>query len=125
MSLNLILMYLFLMLWCHVIDDYFLQGCMCNLKQKIWWEKNAPDKLYRYDYFMALFCHSSCWAMSIMIPTIFAGTFIWWLVPINLCIHFIVDDLKANRHRLNLIEDQSIHFIQILLTWLTCFIWLV
>jgi len=24
------------MLFCHVIDDYFLQGCLASLKQKAW-----------------------------------------------------------------------------------------
>lgn len=118
--------YLFLMLFAHIVDDYFLQGtCLCNLKQKSWWQKNANDPLYKYDYIMGLFCHCLSWSIAIMIPTMIAGKFIWWLIPINLAIHFLVDDLKANRHKINLIVDQSIHFIQIILTWLLCFVWLV
>ena len=34
----------------------------------------------------------------------------------------IVDDLKANRLKINLIIDQSIHFIQIILTFLVCYV---
>ena len=43
------------MLFCHVIDDYVLQApCLCNLKQKSFWEKNAPEEQYKKDYIVAL-----------------------------------------------------------------------
>ena len=42
------------MIFLHIIDDYGLQGIMKDLKQKQWWQKNAPDQLYRYDYIVAL-----------------------------------------------------------------------
>ena len=116
--------YLFLMFWCHLVDDYVLQGVLSKMKQKKFWQENAPQPLYRYDYLMALLGHSLMWSISIMIPTIFTGHFIWWLIPINCAIHFIVDDLKANRLKINLIIDQSIHFIQIILTFLVCYVWL-
>jgi len=119
------LQWLFLMFLCHFVDDFFLQGmCLSNLKQKKFWEEKAPDKLYRYDYLMGLFCHAFMWSISIMIPTIISGNFIWWLVPINFVIHFIVDDIKANRLKINLITDQTIHFIQIILTFCVCYIWM-
>lgn len=117
--------YLFLMFLCHFVDDFFLQGItLSNLKQKKFWEEHAPNPLYKYDYLMGLFCHCFMWAISIMIPTIFTGNFIWWLIPINTVIHFIVDDLKANKLKINLITDQSIHFIQIILTFLVCYVWM-
>lgn len=117
--------WLFVMFWCHFVDDFVLQGiAMAKLKQKEWWITNAPNSLYKNDYLMALFCHALMWAISIMIPTIFTGNFIWWLILINFAIHFIVDDLKANRHKINLIVDQSIHFAQIILTFCVCYIWL-
>lgn len=115
--------YLFLMFWCHFVDDYVLQGVLAKMKQKRWWEENAPQPLYKYDYLMALICHAFMWSISIMIPTIFSGNFIFWIVPVNCIVHFIVDDLKANRGRLNLIQDQLIHFIQIGLTFCVCYIW--
>ena len=55
----------------------------------------------------------------------YTGHFIWWLIPINTAIHFVVDDLKANRFKINLITDQSIHFIQIVLTFLVCYVWMI
>lgn len=40
----------FIMFWLHLIDDFHLQGLLGNLKQKSWWEKNYPNKLYKDDW---------------------------------------------------------------------------
>ena len=110
------------MIFLHIVDDYYLQGILASMKQKSWWEKNSPQPLYKYDYVVALLMHSLSWAFMIMIPTIIGGCFIWWLFLINIVIHFIVDHLKANLKKINLIQDQSIHIVQIVLTWLLCFV---
>ena len=34
---------LFLMLLMHYIEDFHLQGCLANLKQKKWWEKEVAE----------------------------------------------------------------------------------
>lgn len=117
----MIYLYLLLaMIFCHIIDDYVLQGCLANLKQKSWWNEHAPDKIYKDDYLMALFMHSFSWSFSIMIPLfIYTGFNVGWVIlmfPINLLVHAIVDDLKANRHKINLIQDQLIHLGQIFIT---------
>lgn len=59
---------LFTMIFCHIVDDYYLQGWLASAKQKSWWEKNAPGKLYKYDYLAALFMHSFSWSFMIMLP---------------------------------------------------------
>ena len=44
-----------------------------------------------------------------------------WLViifAINLCIHAITDDTKANKKKINLVQDQIIHFLQIIATYI-------
>jgi len=112
------------MLFCHVFDDYVLQGCLANLKQKGWWRKHESYKeLYKYDYIVALICHSVSWTFMIMLPIAIATNFnLGWLFmayPINIVIHAITDDQKANRGTINLIADQSIHFAQICLTFMT------
>lgn len=114
---------LFTMIFLHIVDDYYLQGWLASAKQKSWWEKNAPDKLYRHDYVVALFMHSFSWSFMIMLPTtiyllIVGGTWLPFLYISNLVVHMYVDDLKANQHKINLIQDQSIHMIQILITWI-------
>lgn len=48
------------MIFCHIIDDYVLQtlGPLATMKQKKWWEENYPQKMYKYDYLVALLMHS-------------------------------------------------------------------
>jgi hypothetical protein len=30
------------MFFCHIIDDYYLQGWLATGKQRDWWKSNAP-----------------------------------------------------------------------------------
>ena len=111
----------FAMLFCHIIDDYFLQGILASMKQKEWWNKNAPEKMYAWDYIAALFMHSFSWAFMIMLPIAIVARFqlglLFLAYPINTVIHCVIDDLKANKHKINLLIDQTIHVLQILITW--------
>lgn len=111
------------MIFCHIVDDYYLQGWLASAKQKSWWEQNASDKLYKYDYIAALFMHSFSWTfMFMLVPTVyvilFGGTWYPLLFVGNVLVHMLVDDLKANKKRINLIQDQSFHLLQIVWTWL-------
>ena len=115
------------MLFCHTIADYNLQGWLASAKQKSYWEENSPDKMYRYDYIMALIMHSISWSSMIMFPLmiylIYIGdigdsliiTFILFIV--NIFLHAQIDDMKANAKQINLIQDQVIHLIQIVVSW--------
>ena len=109
-----------IMIFFHILDDFVLQApCLCDLKQKKFWETNAPDEKYKYDYLWALLMHSFSWAFSISIPLIILKGFtLISLITfiINVGIHFIVDNLKANKFKLNLWQDQLIHMLQIILT---------
>lgn len=112
------------MIFCHIVDDYYLQGWLASAKQKEWWQTNAPNSLYKYDYIMALFMHSFSWTCSIMIiPTIYIMMGNGELYPaliifiINVMIHMFVDNLKANEKLINLVTDQCLHLCQIFLTW--------
>lgn len=113
---------LFCMLFCHIIDDYYLQGWLASAKQKSWWEKNAPDKLYKYDYIAALVMHSFSWTFMILIVPTIAGfyntTLYIILFAVNFVIHMLTDTAKANWLKINLITDQSIHITQIICSWL-------
>ena len=116
------------MIFCHIIDDYYLQGWLASGKQKSWWDKNAPNNLYKNDYLMALFCHSFSWSFMIQLPVLiysfYTRLFIWNIILfiINLIIHAFIDNLKAKKLKMNLIQDQTIHFIQIIITWIIIFI---
>ena len=112
-----------LMIFLHIVDDYYLQGWLASAKQKKYWQENAPEKLYEYDYLCALLMHSFSWAFMIMLPIAFNANFeigIGYIVAflVNLVIHAFVDDLKANKRKINLWVDQTIHIMQICVTFL-------
>lgn len=111
---------LFVMFFAHIVDDYYLQGILASLKQKSWWENQKSYKpMYKYDYIVALIMHAFSWSFMISLPILYIGFTKWIVVTIilNTIIHGIVDDLKANKHKINLIVDQSIHIVQIIITW--------
>lgn len=109
-----------MMFFAHIVDDYYLQGLLAKLKQKSWWEENAPDKLYKHDYIMALIMHAFSWSFMINLPALMVNhSYIAMCIFIiaNTIIHAITDNQKANKHSINLIQDQFIHIYQILWTW--------
>lgn len=112
---------LFAMIFCHIIDDYYLQGVLASMKQKMWWRKQESyNENYKHDYIIALTMHAFSWAFMIMLPFILVGVNQYVIVvsiAINTIIHAFIDDLKANKKKINLVQDQIIHIIQILLTW--------
>lgn len=114
------------MLFFHIVDDYYLQGFLASAKQKSWWEKNNPNPLYKNDYIIALVEHAFSWTVMINIPVIvytyILGIQINYITFINLfvfnlVIHIITDNAKANLLKINLIQDQLIHIMQIVFTW--------
>ena len=109
------------MIFCHIIADYNLQGWLASAKQKSYWEKNAPDQMYKHDYICALVMHSFSWTFMIMLPLMYAvgfkvNSFFLFLFVSNVLLHAITDDFKANKKVLNLWQDQSIHIYQIVIT---------
>ena len=110
------------MLFMHIVDDYYLQGILASMKQKSWWQKQESyNDFYKYDYIVALIMHSFSWAFMVMVPIAFAMDFsvtIGFAVTLlaNAVVHCIVDDLKANKKKINLVHDQSIHVGQIVIT---------
>lgn len=98
------------MLFMHIVDDYYLQGVLAKMKQKSWWKDNCPQDMYKNDYVVALIMHSISWAFCIMLPIALYVKFnvnFWFVIILfsNVAIHAIVDDLKANKKKLNLVHD--------------------
>lgn len=112
---------IFVLLWMlffHVVADYNLQGWLASAKQKSYWQENAPDKLYRYDYVMALIMHSISWTFMVMLPIAYVNQFnvdigFVGMFIANVAIHAAVDHLKANMKLINLWHDQLMHIGQI------------
>lgn len=126
---------LFIMLFVHVLVDFTLQGVLSQFKCQSYWEDKYSDEeyklRYRNDHKISLWCHSISWSAAIIITimgfiykSVFSymaedmTTLIVIVFILNTIIHYCVDDLKANKHKINLVVDQLIHFAQIIITWL-------
>lgn len=111
----------FILLWMifnHVLDDYFLQGILASMKQKQWWQEHAPEELYRNDYIMALLMHSISWTFMVMLPVarwmhFSPGILFLYMFVVNVILHMEIDNMKANRKTINLVQDQVLHLLQI------------
>lgn len=114
------------LLYMHIMDDFVFQGVLSKLKRKVFWLKDKEYKeIYKYDYIISLIIHALSWTISINIPVMFIlihynkldnimyTTIFIIEFLLNWIIHSIVDDLKANKMKINLITDQIIHFIQV------------
>lgn len=112
----------FMMIFCHIIDDFVLQGKLANLKQKDWWKENYPDKRYEYDFVICLILHAVEWTFIIMLPlAIYVKFNVTLLYAVgfisNTVIHAIVDHLKCNKLAFCLEADQILHIVQIIFTF--------
>jgi hypothetical protein len=120
----LLLMFLF-----DIIDDFVLQPiCLSKLKQKRYWieeckKYNLNISKYDTDYITALLIHGLSWSIMIHVPLMFLGGirddfFLLLSVLFNAVIHAFIDDLKANKLKINLDVDQCLHGLQIVITWI-------
>jgi hypothetical protein len=116
---------LLLMMLGHLFADYTLQGCLANLKQKGWWKEQCEQHgfdlhKYRHDYICGLACHSLYWTLVTFLPLFFftqiPDMVLFAIVAINTLFHMWIDDLKANKFKINLVQDQVFHFAQIIVT---------
>ena len=116
------LFFMVLCLWCHVVDDFRLQGCMAELKQRAWWRRQLGSvplegTVYRHDYLAALFMHAAGWSVSVMLPLILArptayGFYVCAFI-VNALLHAFCDHMKANVKTIGLVQDQLFHVLQI------------
>lgn len=108
---------LVLMLLAHFFADFHLQGILADMKQEQWWDK-SKDK---YDYLAALVIHSAEWTLWMMIPLFLLphldlGIFLL-LAALNIVVHSLTDNSKANYRDISLVQDQVIHLAQIAFTY--------
>lgn len=115
----------------HIWDDYGRQGILANMKQKSWWKKQEgySDK-YENDWLIALIEHAFSWTFMIYIPIaiyVYINQGVYSVAALivllatfflNLIIHAKVDDLKCNKLKINLWQDQMIHIVQIVITFI-------
>lgn len=120
------MVFLFLMILLHIVDDFVLQPvCLSKLKQKSFWDEYNKETggLYKNDYKMALFIHGLSWSIMIHLPLFFMyldhnemifDIFFCITILIWALFHSYVDNAKANEKKISLVNDQIIHFIQII-----------
>lgn len=113
---------LILMLLAHIFADFHLQGILADMKQEQWWERQEGYKSKnKYDYLAALAIHSAEWTFWMMIPLFFLphldlGIFLL-LAALNIVVHSLIDNSKANYRDISLVQDQIIHLAQIAFTY--------
>ena len=114
-------MKLLAMLFLHVVDDFYLQGVLAKMKRKAWWTKQGDNDKNRYDYIAALIAHAFSWTFCIMLPiaiTSYTLSGLFYAVfAVNVIIHAVIDNAKANEKRINLVSDQLIHVGQVVGTF--------
>lgn len=110
------------MVFLHIMDDFYLQGILAQMKQKKWWEKQTTDEQYKHDYIAALIVHGFSWSFMVHLP--FTGLIVLLdsfedvsvlvlSLIVHAAVHALIDHFKANKHAINLIEDQLLHATQI------------
>ena len=115
------------MIFLHILDDFHLQGRLIDMKQISWWRKQTEDPKYKNDYLVALFIHSFSWSFVISLPILYMinfemNTFFKLIFIANIITHAYIDDLKANKFKINLVEDQSVHILQICVLFLLYYV---
>lgn len=126
------------MILLHIIEDFHLQGILASMKQKKWWKNELIKsrtydeqtwKKYKNDYIVSLIVHSLENSIFIMLPCIIDcliytitrnpyNHFWVYLVSLivgNTIIHYLIDNLKANKMQINLVVDQLMHLFVIII----------
>lgn len=114
------------MVYLHIVADFSLQGQLGNLKQKAWWKENYSGKLYSKDWITSLIIHSFSWTTLVMLlPIIYSWHYntasnvtLAILFVLNVIAHSLIDNIKANKLKISLTQDQLMHIVQIIITWL-------
>ena len=113
---------LILLLLAHFFADFHLQDDLADMKQEQWWkQQEGYNSKYKYDYLSALAIHSAEWTLWMMIPLFFLphldlGMFLL-LAALNIVVHSLTDNSKANYKDISLVQDQVIHLVQIAFTY--------
>ena len=112
-----------LMLLAHFFADFHLQGVLADMKQEQWWKRqDGYNSKYKYDYVAALAIHSAEWTLWMMMPPLFLLPhldlgMLLLLAALNMVVHSLTDNSKANYRDISLVQDQVIHLAQIAFTY--------
>ena len=114
--------FLVIMIFLHVVADFNMQSSMVNMKEKKYWENQGEKN--KFDYVMPLIGHAFQWSFMVHVPIMLycivtnsLEELCYFSIVINSFIHAGIDTLKANDKKINLIQDQWLHMLQIIATW--------
>lgn len=110
-----------LMILCHIIEDFHIQGKMADMKQSSFWRPYGEK--YANDWKPVIILHGMEWAMLTSMPCVVMSWFdvpMWFVLVIVTMglLHAYIDHLKANVGKINLITDQTLHMTQIMIIYL-------
>lgn len=115
--MSMFLFIFFIMLFLHILEDYKIQGWLAEGKRKDFWQNFGMK--YKDDYKICLIEHGFQNSFMIHSPLLFIfgiyNIFIYISIILYAFIHAYIDDLKANKKVINLIQDQILHIICILI----------
>lgn len=127
----IILFLLLVSVYLHFWDDFHHQGCLKEMKQRIWWETHPQyTDEYANDYKICMMVHAFEWACAVHAPYIIYGLYnglftdmkvVMTLTSItfHMLYHARIDSMKANERKINLVTDQANHMIQLLVIMTT------
>ena len=110
-----------LMILCHIIEDFHIQGVMADMKQASFWRSYGEK--YANDWKPVIILHGMEWAILTSMPCLVMSWFdipLWFVLVIVAMglLHAYIDHLKANVGKINLITDQTLHMSQIMIIYL-------
>ena len=112
----------------HIIADYLMQNkFLSDYKQKKNWKPYVEqNKSYKNDYIMVLVTHAFLWSFITFLPlyiiNVNESIKSILVIILNTVVHAFIDNLKCNKLRINLIQDQLFHLMQMLVTFILCYI---
>ncbi len=99
------LILLSIMLFMHIIAEYFPLNTLKKLCDKIWWTANYPNKLSQNEWYIAIFIYSYFWAFMIQIPVLYQ---LWGIITVkfvlilicNTIIRAVVKNFEINTEKI-------------------------
>ena len=108
-------MILIMMMFCHVVEDFYLEGCLA-------WMNTELRALQQKDYKIVLMMQSLSWTCCIFIPIIYHIGHCGWMyeeVPflvtfvLDWIIQAIVTSLKYHKGVISLAQKQIVNILQV------------
>lgn len=125
MSIELKIMVLFCMIFCHIIGYFRLLGFFGKVKKGLWW---GDEDKYKNDRMVVLLEHGFSWSFIMHLPIfvlalISGNGLVMQVLPISIIAqaiaHSCFSNEKDNSQINSLLEDQVLHFVLTIGAWVS------